>query len=115
MGLFDRFKTPKWKHKDKEIRKNAVSELTDEEILYDIALHDEEIEVRWAAIENPYLKKKDYLLKIAEESYPNYVAIRKIRKLYPDLIIKVEDVSKITDDNELLTLINTSLDEHVRE
>ena len=31
MGLFDRFKTPKWQHKDSKVRLEAVKELNDDE------------------------------------------------------------------------------------
>ena len=36
MGLFDRFKTPKWQHKDYKVRIEAVKQLNDEEILFNI-------------------------------------------------------------------------------
>ena len=37
MGLFDKFRKPKWQHEDWEVRSEAVKELDDQKILAEIA------------------------------------------------------------------------------
>ena len=40
MGLFDRFKKPKWQHKDWKVRLEAVQELNDQKIKKELDLDD---------------------------------------------------------------------------
>lgn len=49
MGLIDIFK-PKWKHKDSDVRLEAVQELDDQKILVKIAKNDSDKYVRGVAV-----------------------------------------------------------------
>jgi hypothetical protein len=52
MGLFDKFKKPKWKHEDAKVRLEAVNELDDEKILVRIAMDDSNVDVCCEAVKN---------------------------------------------------------------
>ena len=64
MGLFDRFKTPKWQHKDSKVRLEAVKELNDDDILVDIAKNDSDTDVRKTAISR--ISDEQFLFDIAK-------------------------------------------------
>lgn len=65
MALLDPFR-PKWKHSDPKIRLAAVGSLEDEMLLFAIALHDGDGQVRNAAIAK--LTSPGYLAVVAQEA-----------------------------------------------
>ena len=50
MGLFDKLLTPKWKHKDPNVRLEAVKGLDDQEILAEVASNDSYSDIRLEAV-----------------------------------------------------------------
>lgn len=114
MGFMDIFK-PKYKSSNVEVRKKAVNKLTDSKILSEIALTDEEDEIRRIAIENPNLNDDNLFMKIIENNEDWHIldsALQKIsdEKLLADLaknnsdwrirrdaVKKIEDETIITD------------------
>ena len=123
MGFKDLFK-PKYQHSDPKVRQEAVKELTDPEILADIALNDTDSHVRFSAVDNPYLtnhivlgnvikkedtysstrkKAEEKLEKIIENSI-NQDILGDIAKNNPYYRIRDKAVEKITSE-DLLTWI----------
>lgn len=104
MGLMDMFR-PKYKHSDSSIRQDAVKELTDEEILIDIAENDEHKFVRKAAVENPNLKNQKVLIEIARNDKCEYVRYSAI-----DKITNQEILAEIASEKSRGSTINSSHD-----
>ena len=134
MGVFGRFKTPKYKHKDPEVRIGAVKELEDIEILENIAKNDADCRVceeaikkitnqtvlediaknsphytsRIAAIKNPNLKNINILKIIATTDGQEYA---NGEDCYP---VRVEAIKKIENNSVLQGIINNSYDEEFK-
>lgn len=54
MGLFDKFKKPKWKNEDPKIRLEAIDKINDPDTLCEIAKNDSDINVRKKAVNRIY-------------------------------------------------------------
>ena len=104
MGLMDMFR-PKYKHSDSSVRQDAVKELTDEQILIDIAENDEHKFVREAAVENPNLKNEKVLIEIARNDKCEYVRYSAI-----DKITNQEVLAEIASEKSRGSTINSSHD-----
>ena len=50
MTLFDSLNRPKWQHKDPEVRRNAVGELDDQDVLFELAKTDTDSTVQARAL-----------------------------------------------------------------
>jgi hypothetical protein len=109
MGLFDRFRTPKWKSNDQKIRMEGIKELEDEKILSEIVLSDSNEEIKLAVIKNPNFKDQSILAKIAKQglgysSGPNSFSYR----------VASEALDKITDEDYLKDLCDHAVDSIIR-
>lgn len=88
MGLFDRFKTPKWQHEDSDVRLEAVKELDDQEILIELAKSDNSKYVRREAVK-----------KVTDQN-----ALCDIAKCDDDKVVRKNAANRITEPNLLLEL-----------
>lgn len=136
MGLFDKFRTPKWKHEDAKVRLEAVKELDDQEILAEIAKNDSDKDVRKEAVkkisnesvladiaENDSDKdvREEAVERIGDESIllnlaqneGNWDARIKLTKLHPELDIDYNDLKNM-DDNELINVIKNNPQNNIR-
>ena len=98
MGLFDKFRKPKWQHEDWEVRSEAVKELDDQKILAEIAKNDSDYTVRREAVK-----------KISDQS-----ALIDIAKNASDWEVRREAVKKITDESALIDIAKNDSDWEVR-
>ncbi|WP_295115466.1 BspA family leucine-rich repeat surface protein [uncultured Methanobrevibacter sp.] len=99
MGLFDKLRTPKWKHEDWKVRLEAVEKLDDEKILIDIAKNDSDSDVR-----------KEAVKKISDESALAYVA-----KYDESCYVRSSAVEKISDESVLSYVAKKDSDSNVRK
>lgn len=80
MGLFDKLKTPKWKHKDVHKRMSAVKfDLDDQHILADVAKNDDFGQIREEAIKK--IKDEAILEDIAHNASHSEIRERAVRKI----------------------------------
>jgi len=109
MGILDLFR-PKWKNSNASIRIEAVKELTDESILAQLALSDEDSGVRYHAIEK--IVDQDVLVKIAledEDFLDLFIAMGD-----EDRSVRLLAVQKITDQKTLTQLALSDKNYHVK-
>ena len=93
MGLFDKFKKPKWENEDPEKRIEGIKELDDQEILLNIAKKDKIKNVRKEAVKK--ITNQTELYNIANNDKED--------------IIREEAFEHITDENLLMELANHSV------
>ncbi|WP_407375863.1 HEAT repeat domain-containing protein [Methanobrevibacter sp.] len=91
-----------------------VKNETDEEILADLALNDENWIIRKEAIKNPNLCDGDVLEEILLNEFEDYncfFAYRKLKFHRPDskLLINPFDVEKVKNESELIDIIEKSI------
>ena len=91
MSFFGNLFKPKYESSDRNKRIEAAEELTDEEILIKLALHDPDDTVRRIAVKNPHLTREDVLVNI---SYND-----------KDSFVRSEAVKKITDEEVLFNIL----------
>lgn len=115
MGLFDRFKKPKWKHEDFNVREEAIKELDDQKILVQIAKTDDNKYLRVNAAKK--IDDENVLIDIAKNDPDNWVRrqIIKYKITNQDALIYIaktdegygvsgEAVKKIEDQSALIDL-----------
>lgn len=90
MGFKDLFK-PKYQHSDPKVRQEAVKELTDPEILADIALNDTDSHVRFSAVDNPYLTNHIVLGNVIKKE-DTYSSTRKKQKKNWKKLLKIPSI-----------------------
>lgn len=123
MGLFDRFKTPKWKHDDWKVRLEAVKELNDQQILEEIAKTDSDADVRKEAINkinddsilaNIVLTatRGDRFLPL--DKIKNNSILAQIAIFHPEEKIGKRAVHNITSESELIVVAKKALNKFVR-
>ena len=98
MGFFDRFKKPKWKDKNPEVRLEGLKELDDKDIIINLAGNDENWKVRSEAIER--IEDENVLSNLYESE--------------ADSIVRMKIASKITDSNILADIVKKDPDDDVR-
>lgn len=98
MGFFDRFKKPKWKDKNPEVRLEGLKELDDKDIIINLAGNDENWKVRSEAIER--IEDENVLSNLYESE--------------ADSIVRMKIAGKITDSNILADIVKKDPDDDVR-
>lgn len=125
MGFFDRFKKPKWKDKNPEVRLEGLKELDDKDIIINLAGNDENWKVRSEAIEriedenvlsNLYESEADSIvrMKIAGK-IKNQDFLTRIAKSDDDSDVRSAAVENITSEDLLLYIINNDSSVYVRK
>ena len=94
MGLFNR--TPKWEHRDPNVRKKAIPKIKDMSVLENLAKNDPDIDVRRAAI---------------ERLPDNNSALMDVAKNDSDRETRGEAIKKITDETFLLDFVKNDSDD----
>ncbi len=98
MGFLDNLFKPKYKNSNWEVRLEAVKELTDENILIDIAYNDETSSIRHEAVKK--ITNQEVLIDILKTDNDKWVCM--------------EAVEKITDVNVLSEIAETHYNDDVR-
>ncbi len=93
MGLFDKFKKPKWESEDPDTRIEGIKELDDQEILLNIAKNDKIKNVRKEAVKK--ITDQNELYSIANNDKED--------------IVREEAFDHIRDENLLMELANNSV------
>ena len=117
MGLFDRFKKPKWEHEDPKIRIEGIKELDDKEILIKMAKTDSDSDVRKIAVGK--VNDESVLIDVAKTDSDGGVRMAAINKISDKSVLgdiakngKYEDIRKyavvnITDESILGDIAKT--------
>ncbi len=103
MGILDLFR-PKWKNSNASIRIEAVQKLTDESILTQMALSDEERKVRWAATD-----------KITNQTKLAQTTLAQIALSDKDHFVRYKATEKITDQKILTQIALSDDDQLIRQ
>lgn len=115
MGFMDMLK-PKYKHSDPQVRLEAIKEIKDEKILYDIVINDENIVVRiealerirnhlsiafaaWIHIDNS--AQKEIIKRITNQRLLKCIAWNTMDTAFD---VRMEAVEKITDQQQLIEI-----------
>ena len=124
MGIFDRFKTPKWKHEDRKVRLEAVKKLNDQGILVEIAKNDSDSDVREEAIKKindesvlAYIAKHDSSWSVREEAVKKIndeSVLADVAKNASNDIVRREAVKKISDESVLADVAKNDSNDRVR-
>ncbi len=124
MGLFDRFKTPKWKDNDWKVRCEAIKELDDEKILYEIAKNDSDALVRLEAVKK--ISDEVVLIDIAKNDDYDGVRLEAVEKISDEAVlidiakndpyyfVRCGAIDKITDKTVLEDIAKKDSDKTVR-
>lgn len=91
-----------------------VKNITNHEVLADLALNNPNWQIRLEAIRNPNLRDEYTLEKVLlteKEDYINFHAFKILKFVNPksSLFLKPSDVLKITDEEKLVDIINNSI------
>ena len=106
MGLFDRFKKPKWEHEDPKIRIEGIKELDDKEILIKMAKTDSDSDVRKIAVGK--VNDESVLIDVAKNASDWKVRQKAVSKIsdesvLADIAINDEDVNVCVDAVERIS------------
>ncbi|MBR0471583.1 MAG: hypothetical protein IJI98_02665 [Methanosphaera sp.] len=102
MGFLNNLFKPKYQNSNWKVRRDAVKELTDENILMDIAKNDESHHVRSEAVDNPNLTDEETLIYI----------IKNDKQLFKNNYLRI--VEKINDKGVLSEIAETHFNDDVR-
>lgn len=130
MGFLDKIRTPKWKHKNARVRREAVQKLNNQDILIDIAKNDSNWMVRDVAIDRiddesvlidiakddnninilrkiiSKINDKEVLENIAKKNNSDFVYGDILKKLYKiNYDVHKNDVKEIEDIDDEITLL----------
>ena len=111
MALLDSLNRPKWQHKDPEVRRNSVSQLDDQDVLFELLTTDTDATVQEAAlsrITNP--DRLDMLIETLHGDLQQQAKTQRLAQLLPDpdLLTTVTDdvilvrIAALTNNPELL-------------
>lgn len=111
MGLFDLFR-PKWKHSDSNKRLEAINEVTDQNVLCEISINDEDSEVRQAALRliSDWKVRKATVKRITDENI-----LFNIAQNDDNWVVRTEAVWKINNEDQLVHIAKTDQDRSVAE
>ena len=101
MSLFDSFTVPKWQHSDPQVRKQAIEQLVDEEVLLELVKSDPAATVQSAAlsrINNP--ATLDALIETLPPALQPQARSQRLRQLLP----QADHLAQIDDDTTLLRI-----------
>ncbi len=108
MSLIDNFSKPRWQHAKPEIRRDAIDQLDDPEVLFDIASSDPDIDVRAHALARVTSSKDlDQLIEKLPQALQQQARDQRLKQLLPD----PGELSSISDDDLLLHIASLAEDE----
>ncbi len=118
MALLEKFLNPslfkpKWQHKDAEVRKQAISSLSDEKLLAQIAQQDSDKGARLLALSK--IHSKQYLaefLVCEENDLRTQAQQQHLALLLPNQ--NEADLANIANDNDLVSIATYTQDETIR-
>lgn len=108
MALFDTFKQPKWQHKNPAKRIQAISELNDPQILFELVCKDPDSAVQQAALER--IDQAAMLDDLIDQKLSPAVLSQARRQRLQQLLPQAEALNTITDEIALLHIIQLSED-----
>jgi exonuclease SbcC len=108
MTLFDSFKQPNWQHKDPARRIQAISELDDPQILFELVCKDGDAAVQRAALEK--INQAAMLDELIEQKLSPAVQSQAKAQRLQLLLPQVEALHTISDEIALLHIIQLSED-----
>ncbi len=111
MTLFDSLNRPKWQHKDPEVRKDAVGQLDDQDVLFELVKTDADSTVQASALSR--ITSPDTLDKLIDTlpgALQHQARQQRLQQILPDpdLLATINDevilvrIAGLTDDPELL-------------
>ncbi len=123
MSLFDSLNRPKWQHKDPEVRRNAVDQLDDQDVLLDLVKTDSDFTVQASALSRITSPDTlDTLIDTLPGALQQLARTQRLQQLLPDpdRLATINDdvilvkIAGLTDDPELLTaaIARVRNDEH---
>ncbi len=111
MSLFDSLNRPKWQHKDPQVRRNAVDQLDDQDVLFELVKMDADSTVQAKALSRITSPDTlDTLIDTLSGALQQLARARRLAQLLPDpdrlatinddvILVRIAD---LTDDPELL-------------
>ncbi|MEE8496433.1 MAG: hypothetical protein V3S21_08140, partial [Xanthomonadales bacterium] len=111
MSLFDSLNRPKWQHKDPQVRRNAVDQLDDQEVLFELVKMDADSTVQAKALSRITSPDTlDTLIDTLSGALQQLARARRLAQLLPnpDRLATINDdvilvrIADLTDDPELL-------------
>jgi exonuclease SbcC len=123
MSLFDSLNRPKWQHKDPEVRRTAVGQLDDQDVLLDLVKTDADSTVQASALSRITSPDTlDTLIDTLPEALQQQARTQRLQQLLPDpdRLATISDdvilvkIAGLTDDPELLAaaIAQVGNDEH---
>lgn len=118
MALLEKFLNPslfkpKWQHKDPAVRKQAVSNLTDEKILIQVATEDRDKSVRLFALSKIQSKQHLAAFLVSEQADVRQQAQQQhLSLLLPNQ--NLNDLAAISNDNDLVCIASYTQDDAIR-
>lgn len=113
MALLEKFFKPKWQHKDANVRKQALSNLTDEKLLVQIANNDSDKNVRLLALSKIKSAQNLASFLVCENSALRLQAQQQhLAQLLPTN--NVQDLENISNDNELVSIATYTKNDDLR-
>lgn len=118
MALLEKFLNPslfkpKWQHKDPAVRKQAVSSLTDEKILIQVATEDRDKSVRLFALSKIQSKQHLAAFLVSEQADVRQQAQQQhLSLLLPNQ--NLNDLAAISNDNDLVCIASYTQDDAIR-
>ena len=103
---------------DQVMRKLNTDNVSNEEELINLALNDKSWMVRRSAVKNSNLKDKETLIKVSRtegDSVAREIAVDKLKEISPDLFLDDEDIEKIKDENELMSIAKNAISPESRK
>ncbi|MBV1932532.1 MAG: DUF349 domain-containing protein [Porticoccaceae bacterium] len=116
MSIFDTLSRPKWRHKNPDIRKKAIAELDDQDLLLEVVKVDTDIEVQAAAlarITDPNIL--DIIIDSLGDSLPEanqqQARSQRLKQLLPEQrSTNSEQLANMSDDTTLIRIASLSND-----
>ncbi len=118
MALLEKFLNPslfkpKWQHKDPEVRKQALSNLTDENIFIQIVNQDNDKSVRLLALSKIQSKKNLAAFLVCDQADLRQQAQQQhLAQLLPNQ--SINDLASISSDNDLVCIASYTQDDEIR-
>ena len=118
MALLEKFLNPslfkpKWQHKDPEVRKQALSNLTDENIFIQVVNQDNDKSVRLLALSKIQSNKNLAAFLISDQTELRQQAQQQhLTQLLPNQ--SIDDLASISSDNDLVCIASYTQDDKLR-
>ena len=118
MALLEKFLNPslfkpKWQHKDPEVRKQALSNLTDENIFIQVVNQDNDKSVRLLALSKIQSNKNLAAFLVSDQTELRQQAQQQhLTQLLPNQ--SIDDLASINSDNDLVCIASYTQDDKLR-